>query len=321
MIAYRLRKVKVCKTPKRMSEKHLVCQGAICKCQFGTAPDKLMVKTQSKRYINDKEGSDKLMVTHVDIGATFEKNTFGSCAKMNNNPCTPTVTKWDGYYEKITVEDNGGNALLEDSKATCAISGTPSIEIIFHGQTAEPNQQNVDNVCPEVAAQLLPVKEEEKKCFCDRDFTEGDMKTIIQNLRETEKIKTSLLFYDENCPLPETDKTYKRLCDELNSMMKKHNINTCIRKIHFLAQSYHESSRYGTTLEYSSGRKYDPGNHKDAKSMEHTVEGDGPRYKGRGIIQLTWRKTQKKYFSYVLENNPELLSQKEIEKLFDRKLR
>ncbi len=170
-----------------------------------------------------------------------------------------------------------------------------------------------------MAAQLLPVREEEKKCFCDRDFTEGDMKTIIQNLRETEKIKTSLLFYDENCPLPETDKTYKRLCDELNSMMKKHNINTCIRKIHFLAQSYHESSRYGTTLEYSSGRKYDPGNHKDAKSMEHTVEGDGPRYKGRGIIQLTWRKTQKKYFSYVLENNPELLSQKEIEKLFDRK--
>lgn len=143
-----------------MSEKHLVCQGAICKCQFGTAPDKLMVKTQSKRYINDKEGSDKLMATHVDIGATFEKNTFGSCAKMNNNPCTPTVTKWDGYYEKITVEDNGGNALLEDSKATCAISGTPSIEIIFHGQTAEPNQQNVDNVRPEVAAQLLPAEED-----------------------------------------------------------------------------------------------------------------------------------------------------------------
>lgn len=143
-----------------MSEKHLVCQGAICKCQFGTAPDKLMVKTQSKRYINDKDGSDKLMATHVDIGATFEKNTFGSCAKMNNNPCTPSVTKWDGYYENITIEDNGGKALLEDSKATCAVSGTPSIEIIFHGQTAEPNQQNVDNVRPEVAAQLLPVEED-----------------------------------------------------------------------------------------------------------------------------------------------------------------
>ncbi len=301
-----------------MSEKHLVCQGAICKCQFGTVPDKLMVKTQSKRYINDKDGSQKLMATHVDIGTTFEKNTFGSCAKMNNSPCTPAVTKWDGYYENITVEDNSGKALLEDSKATCAVSGAPSIEITFHGQTAEPNQQNADNVRQEVVAQLLPVEDNEK-CFCEREFTEEDIREIIKNLRETEKIKTTLLFYDENCPLPDTDKTYKRLCEELNNMMKKHNINSCIRKIHFLAQSYHESSRYATTLEYSSGKKYNPGNHSDANNMEHTIEGDGPRYKGRGIIQLTWRKTQKKYFSYVLDNNPELLYNKKLEELFDRK--
>lgn len=56
-----------------MSEKHLVCQGALCMCNFGTAPDKLKVKTQSKRYINDKDGADKLMATHMDIGKTFEK--------------------------------------------------------------------------------------------------------------------------------------------------------------------------------------------------------------------------------------------------------
>lgn len=29
-----------------MSEKHLVCQGAVCRCDFGTTTDKLMVKTQ-----------------------------------------------------------------------------------------------------------------------------------------------------------------------------------------------------------------------------------------------------------------------------------
>lgn len=143
-----------------MKEKHLVCQGAICKCQFGTTPDKLVVKTQSKRYINDKEGLSKLTATNVDIGSTFDKNTFGSCAKMNNNPCVPVVKKWEGYYDKITVVDNGGKALLEDSKATCAVSGTPSIEIIFHGQTAEPNLQNVNNVRPEVLAHLMPFVEE-----------------------------------------------------------------------------------------------------------------------------------------------------------------
>ncbi|GEN65667.1 DUF4280 domain-containing protein [Chryseobacterium rhizosphaerae] len=139
-----------------MSEKHLVCQGAVCQCRFGTTPDTLKVKTQSKRYINDKDGAEKLMATHVDIGSTFEKNTFGNCAKMNNNPCTPTVTGWEGYYENITLADNNGKALLEDSKAVCAISGIASIEIIFHGQTVEASEQNVKNADPEVLAELFP---------------------------------------------------------------------------------------------------------------------------------------------------------------------
>ena len=56
-----------------MSKKHLVCQGAICQCQFGTTPDTLKVLTQSKQFINDKEGKEKLMATHSDIGMTFEK--------------------------------------------------------------------------------------------------------------------------------------------------------------------------------------------------------------------------------------------------------
>lgn len=156
-----------------MSEKHLVCQGAICKCQFGTVPDKLRVKTQSKRYINDKEGIEKLMATHVDIGKTFEKNTFGSCAKMNNNPCQVTVTQWSGYYQNITLEDNNGKALLEDSKATCPIGSPDCITIVHHGQTAEISQQNIDHVRPEVLAQLFPfidLKEKEEDAEGEEDI-------------------------------------------------------------------------------------------------------------------------------------------------------
>ena len=143
-------------TKTQMSEKHLVCHGAICQCQFGTAPDKLAVKTQSKRYINDKDGSEKLMATHVDIGKTFQNNTFGSCAKMNNNPCQVVVTQWSGYYEKITLENNHGKALLEDSQATCPIGTPDCISITFHGQTAELTQQNIKNARPEVVTQLFP---------------------------------------------------------------------------------------------------------------------------------------------------------------------
>ncbi|SDQ16945.1 protein of unknown function [Chryseobacterium soldanellicola] len=129
-----------------MGEKYLVCQGATCSCQFGTVPDQLKVKTQRKRYINDKDGSYKLTATHKDIGKTFQNNTFGNCSKMNNNPCQVTVTEWSGYYEKIILEDNGGKVLLEDSKATCPMGSKDCITIIKHGQTIELGKQNLKNV-------------------------------------------------------------------------------------------------------------------------------------------------------------------------------
>jgi hypothetical protein len=139
-----------------MSQIHLVCQGAICKCQFGTAPDTLKVKTQTKRFINDHEGESKLTATDKDIGQTFEKNTFGSCAKMNNNPCKPSVTKWEGVHDKVTLQDNGGKPLLENSKATCAVAGSPCIEIINHGQITEVTKQNIKNANPEVIKVINP---------------------------------------------------------------------------------------------------------------------------------------------------------------------
>lgn len=140
-----------------MSEKHLVCQGATCQCQFGKAPDNLKVLTQTKRFVNDAKGAKKLIASNKDLGQTFEKNTFGSCAKLNNGPCQVAVVEWKSFYEKITLAENSGNPLLEDSKAVCAISGSPSIEIIKHGQTAEVTQQNIENAEPEAIAELCPV--------------------------------------------------------------------------------------------------------------------------------------------------------------------
>lgn len=142
-----------------MSEKHLVCQGAVCRCNFGTAPDKLKVLTQTQRYINDKEGSKKLMATNKDIGKTFEKNLFGNCSKLNNNPCQVNVTQWSGFYKKITLEENNGNALLEDSKATCPIGSPDCISIVNHGQTAEVSQKNVKNADKQVLMELFPCTE------------------------------------------------------------------------------------------------------------------------------------------------------------------
>ncbi|MDY3548857.1 DUF4280 domain-containing protein [Riemerella anatipestifer] len=144
-----------------MKQKHLVCQGAICQCNYGAIPDKLKVKTQNKRFINDKDCKEKLIATHKDIGQTFEKNTFGPCKMQplpggGYKPCQAVVIEWSGYYDKVTLEDNKGNVLLEDSKGTCPIGGKDCIVITNHGQIAEVTSKNIQNTNKEVLKELCP---------------------------------------------------------------------------------------------------------------------------------------------------------------------
>ncbi|PWN70525.1 DUF4280 domain-containing protein [Chryseobacterium phosphatilyticum] len=147
-----------------MAEKHIVVQGAICKCQFGQAPDKLKVLTHQKEYANDKDASKKLIVTTKEIGgATFEKNTFGNCTKNGGPPppCKIMVTEWQNFYDKVQLS-NGGFIIVEDSKAICAVAGSPCIEIIDHGQRTEASQQNFKNANPEVQQQINPLVDAEE---------------------------------------------------------------------------------------------------------------------------------------------------------------
>lgn len=139
-----------------MSKQHFVCQGAICQCKFGTIPDTLQIKTQSKHYINEKEEKEKRLATNQEVGAVFRHNSFGSCAQMNNKPCQVMVTDWSGIYDKIKVEENKGYPLLENSKATCLIGGPDCIVIDFHGQTVEITVQNQAQSNQEVLMELSP---------------------------------------------------------------------------------------------------------------------------------------------------------------------
>lgn len=78
-----------------MAKKHYVCQGAECQCVYGSIPDKLLVKTHAKHYINDGKANKKTIATTLDTGSTFENNTFGSCSLKNNNPCSASITIWE----------------------------------------------------------------------------------------------------------------------------------------------------------------------------------------------------------------------------------
>lgn len=78
--------------------------------------------------------------------------------------------------------------------------------------------------------------------------------------------------------------------NQFNEQLTAFGITGAYHKAHFLSQCLHESADLDTTLEFGSGHNYDPGQHQDAVKNGNTVLGDGPRYKGRGLIQLTWRK-------------------------------
>ena len=54
---------------------------------------------------------------------------------------------------------------------------------------------------------------------------------------------------------------------------------------YILATAFHESDRFRAMVEYADGKAYE-----FRKSLGNTVAGDGPKFKGRGFVQITGRR-------------------------------
>lgn len=94
----------------------------------------------------------------------------------------------------------------------------------------------------------------------------------------------------------------------LVAAMNANQINTPLRQAHFLAQLGHESGSLCFTAEIASGVAYE-----GRIDLGNTQPGDGPRFKGRGLIQITGRTNYTNYGNdrgqdYITGLNPNLLA-------------
>lgn len=104
-----------------------------------------------------------------------------------------------------------------------------------------------------------------------------------------------------------SDKVVERFLEPLNVAMEKFGITDPVVQAMFLAQILHESGGLRYVEEIASGKAYE-----GRKDLHNVLPGDGVKYKGRGLIQITGRENYTAV-SMALDidalTNPEILEE------------
>jgi predicted chitinase len=96
----------------------------------------------------------------------------------------------------------------------------------------------------------------------------------------------------------------RELASSLNDVLDRYQINTPLRICHFIAQVAHESDCFNAMEEYASGEDYE-----GRDDLGNTQPGDGARFKGRGLMQLTGRSN---YAEFSKAMNQDFIAQPQL---------
>lgn len=106
------------------------------------------------------------------------------------------------------------------------------------------------------------------------------------------------------------DKYYPHLI----KWMPVYGVDNPMREAAFIAQILHESGSFRYVRELASGQAYDTGKLAQRLGNTPAADGDGQKYKGRGLIQITGQTNYKQvglHLGIDLIARPELLEQPE----------
>ena len=277
-------------------KREMVMHGATLQCPYAQGEGKLEVTS------NELKLQDVLWATEGDGNNMVNLKFPGICnhPKWGDKkpPCLSVInlSPWQNVGTTIVQEQR---VLVKESCINC--NPTPNSAVASPIPLVDSINSNIGN----------------NKCFCNRDLTSSELKDLVIRLRKGEVyIKNGRLVRDEkgkpilkngkkqfrditqydmledklfHLALDEkiniSEANFETFAKELNAAMKAFEITTCIRKIHFIAQCYHETQRFSLTYEKNNNYM------KNYKG--------GPSFRGRGLIQVTHDYGYTAYYNFL----------------------